>query len=519
MDAQSPTTRLLGTRRRPRVRHPRATALASLVALFALLPLGFILAALIEVGPDTAAAMIFRPRVGELLVNTALLEGLAIPGAIGLGVALAWLTERTDLPAAQAWAWLAVTPLAVPAYVQSYAWTDIVPSIHGLLPAVLISVLAYYPFVYLPVAAQLRRLDPALEDAAGSLGLTPSEVFFRTTLPQLRVAMAGGALLVGLHLLAEYGLYGMIRFDTFTTAIIDQFQSAYAGPAANMLAVVLVACCVLVLALAGLARGGARTARVGPGSARIPSRRALGGWKWAALLLPAAIAALALGVPLVTIGRWLVLGGADAWRLPSIGGALLQTLVLAIAAALVTVMAAMPMAWLSARSRDPLTHALEAGHYYVGALPGVVVALALVTVMVHAGPLYQSAATLILAYVLLFLPRGLTGLRAGIAQAPVELEWAAMALGRTPLGAARLTMRLAAPGAAAGMVLVALAVTTELTATLMLAPTGTQTLATAFWSLTGELDYAAAAPYALLMVLASLPLTLILTAQSRRPAR
>jgi iron(III) transport system permease protein len=214
-----------------------------------------------------------------------------------------------------------------------------------------------------------------------------------------------------------------------------------------------------------------------------------------------------------------VLGGDDAWRLPAIGGALAQTLVLAIAAAIVTVMAAMPMAWLAARSRGALTRALEASHYYVGALPGVVVALALVAVTVRAGPLYQSAATLLLAYVLLFLPRALTGLGASVTQAPEELEWAAMALGRTPLGAARLTLRLAAPGAAAGMVLVALAVTTELTATLMLAPTGTQTLATAFWALTSELDYAAAAPYALLMVLASLPLTLVLTAQSRRPAR
>jgi iron(III) transport system permease protein len=88
---------------------------------------------------------------------------------------------------------------------------------------------------------------------------------------------------------------------------------------------------------------------------------------------------------------------------------------------------------------------------------------------------------------------------------------------RTATGAARLTLRLAAPGAAAGMVLVGLAVTTELTATLMLAPNGTHTLATEFWAHTSELDYAAAAPYALLMVLASLPLTLVLSAQARRP--
>ena len=90
-----------------------------------------------------------------------------------LAVALAWLTERSDLPGARLWAWLAVAPLAVPAFVHSYAWVSLVPGLHGLSAGVLVSVLAYFPFLYLPVAAPLRRLDPALEDAAASLGLGP----------------------------------------------------------------------------------------------------------------------------------------------------------------------------------------------------------------------------------------------------------------------------------------------------------------------------------------------------------
>ena len=81
-----------------------------------------------------------------------------------------------------------------------------------------------------------------------------------------------------------------------------------------------------------------------------------------------------------------------------------------------------------------------------------------------------------------------------------------------------VTLRLAAPGAAAGLAMVFLGVTNELTATLMLAPNGVQTLATSFWSYSGELDYAAAAPYALLMVLLSLPMTWMLQTQSKRSA-
>jgi iron(III) transport system permease protein len=148
------------------------------------------------------------------------------------------------------------------------------------------------------------------------------------------------------------------------------------------------------------------------------------------------------------------------------------------------------------------------------------VALALVTITIRVAPvIYQTVATVLIAYVLMFLPRALISLRAGIAQAPEELENAARSLGRSPAQALwTITLRLAAPGAAAGAALVFLAITNELTATLLLAPSGTYTLATGFWSLTSEFDYAAAAPYALVMVLLSLPLTGLLYHQSRRMA-
>jgi iron(III) transport system permease protein len=495
-------------------------AFAAVVSIIALLPLGFIVWITVQTGWETASSLIFRPRVGELLINTALLEICTIPLAIVLSVTLAWLTERSDIPGARLWAWLAVAPLAIPAFVHSYAWITVAPRLHGLPGGVLVSLLAYFPFLYMPVAAQLRRLDPAIEDSAASLGLGPWRVFFRCVLPQLRLAICGGSLLVGLHLLAEYGLYVMIRFDTFTTAIVDQFQSAYNSPAANMLGGVLVVSCLLLLGLEAVLRGSERYARVGSGAARAPTRCRLGSHTAACLLIPLATATLAIGVPLATLAHWLIAGGASVWQMGAIGTALGETFSFALLGAVVTTLAAAPMAWLSVRAPGRLQRALEACHYYVGSLPGVVVALALVTITVRVAlPLYQTVATLILAYALLFLPRALVGLRGSIAQAPVELERAAMALGRTPAQAVwQITTRLSAPGVAASMALVGLGITTELTATLMLAPNGTRTLATEFWSLTSEIDYAAAAPYALMMVLSSLPLTLLLYVQSRRVA-
>ena len=497
------------------------TGFAVLVALLSLLPIGFVIGVSWQVGWEQIQALVLRPRVGELLINTVLLVLLTLPLCILLGTALAWLTERSNLPGRRAWSLLAVAPLAVPAFVHSYAWVSLVPSIHGLPAGVLVSVIAYFPFLYLPVAATLRRLDPAIEDVAQSLGLKPWAVFLRVVVPQLRLAICGGALLVGLHLLAEYGLYAMIRFDTFTTAIFDQFKSTFNGPGANMLAAVLALCCLAMLTAESAARGNARYARVGSGSAREQQVVRLGRpATLLALILQTVTCLLALGVPLITLGKWLIAGGSEVWHWSELLAALQQTMFLGVAGALLTTCAAVPIAWLSIRAPGRLQRVLESCNYITSSLPGIVVALALVTVTIHfARPIYQTTVTVLLAYMLMFIPRALVSLRAGIAQAPVELDNIARSLGRSPGRALWLiTLRLAAPGAAAGAALVFLAITNELTATLLLAPNGTRTLATGFWAMTSEIDYAAAAPYALLMILLSLPLTGLLYLQSKRTA-
>jgi iron(III) transport system permease protein len=503
-------------RHRRRGAHPLLVAAAILVAALALVPVGFVLVVLAQAGWETAAALIFRPRIGELLVNTLLLEAVALPLCVALALALAWLTERSDLPLRALWRWLAVAPLAIPAFVQAYAWDSTIPILRGLWPAVTVSVLAYFPLVYLPVIAQLRRLDPAMEDVAATLGNPPAMVFLKVVLPQLRLAISGGVLLIALHLLSEYGLYVLIRYDTLTVAIVSQFQAVYDGPAANLMGIVLVALALGLLALESWLRGDRRYARVGSGAARTPPLAGLG-WAWPIwLALPLLVTALAVGLPMVTLVRWLALGGIEAWNLPALAAATGQTAYYALLGAACVCLVALPVAWMAARAPGPLQRALESIHFHVGALPGVIVALALVTITVRVAlPLYQTVATMLVAYILLFLPRAIVSVRASLAQVPVELQNAAVALGRRPLQAAiGTTLRLAAPGIAAGMALVAMGITTELTATLMLSPIGTDTLATQFWAHTGEFDHMGAAPFALAMVLLSMPLCVILHRQA-----
>ena len=494
--------------------------LAVLIALFSLVPLGYVVYMTAATGWDTAVELIFRPRVGELLLNTVLLVVFTVPLSIVLGVGGAWLVERTKLRGHKIWAVLLAAPLAIPAFVNSYAWVSAVPSLAGLGSGVLIATLSYFPLVYIPAAATLGRLDPAIEQSAASLGLGNWRVFFRVVLPQLRIAMTGGALLVSLHLLAEYGAFAMIRFDTFTTAIMVQYQSTFNGTAGNMLASVLVFFCLILLVVEVRGRGTARYARVGSGAQARALRLPLHAYQVPAQLSLLALTGLAFGLPVFFVLRWIVAGGSAIWAADEFAPALLTTLGYGLAGAVVTTAVAFPMAFLAVRHPSWFSKSLELSNYVTSSLPGIVVGLAFVTVSIRLVPgVYQTAGVLVAAYVLLFLPRALVTLRAGLSQAPKELDEAAQSLGKPPLLAfIRVTLRLTAPAAAGGAALVFLAIANELTATLLLSPNGTRTLATEFWSKSSEIDYAGAAPYALLMILLSAPMTYLLFQQSKKVA-
>ncbi len=246
----------------------------------------------------------------------------------------------------------------------------------------------------------------------------------------------------------------------------------------------------------------------------------MGAGTFPVLAVLVAVTTGALGVPLWTIVRWLRIGGTAVWDLTDIGNALGQTVALAAVAALLTTLCAFPVAWIAVRSASAFARLVEGANYITSSLPGIVIALAMVTVTIRWAPaLYQTASMVTAAYLLLFLPRALVSVRAGLAQVPVGLEEASRSLGKSgPATFFLVTLRLAAPAAAAAAALVFVAVATELTATLLLAPNGTRTLAMRFWGLSGELDYAAAAPYALIMIATAVPVTYLLFTNSRKAA-
>ena len=285
-----------------------------------------------------------------------------------------------------------------------------------------------------------------------------------------------------------------------------------------MLASVLVLYCGVLVAVELGLRGQRRYSRLGSGARRTAVPARLGRLALPAVAGLAALVVLALGVPLASIVRWLLVGTSTAFPAAELASATANAAGLGLAGALATVVLALPVAWLAVRHPGRIGSLLERSTYTANALPGIVVALALVTVSLKVLPaVYQTTTLLVTAYAIMFLPRATVAVRAAIAQAPPVLDDVAQALGIRPVQAWwRVRLPLIAPGVGAGAVLVFLAVVTELTATLLLSPTGTHTLATEFWSNARDIDYGAAAPYAGLMVLLSAPATFLLTRTYRR---
>jgi iron(III) transport system permease protein len=486
---------------------------SAVIALLVLAPVGFLLDQALSTGWDEVQRLLFRSFVGKLLVNTVSLVAVGTAACTVLGVAVAWLVERTDLPGRRAWAVLAALPITVPAFVTSYSWVSITPAVQGFWGAAGIITLAYYPLVYLPVAAVLRGTDPALEESARSLGMGAWRTFFRVTLPQARIALLGGMLLVAVHMLSEFGAFAMLRFQTFTTAIYDQYKLSFDGAAASMLASVLILLCLILLVTELAARGRGRYARVDSGAARpIPPAR-LGRGKWAVGTGFAALIGLALGLPLATLVYWVATGSSASFDLGALLSATGSSLELGLGAAALTTLLALPVSILSVRHPSRTATAIERASYLPFALPGIVVALSLIVLSIHYFPaLYGTTQLLIVAYAILSLPLALVATRAALAQAPPVHEEVARSLGCGPARAmVRVTLPRILPGLGAAAALVFLATVTELTATLLLAPIGTQTLATQFWAKASTLSYGAAAPYAALMVAISAAPTYLLT--------
>jgi len=283
--------------------------------------------------------------------------------ALSIAVPLAWLVARTDLPGRRFWAVVGALPLVFPSYVAAFSivavlgprgfvrsWlapfgVERLPEIaYGYSGALLSLALFTYPYIYLPVVAALRAVDPALEESSRSLGVGRTRTFFRVVLPQLRAPICAGSLLVALYAVSDFGAVSIVRYNTLTLGIYNAYGATFDRSVAAGLSAVLVLLAFAFVLIQTVALSGNRPHRTRP--TRAPETVALGRFKLPALVACSAVGLIGVAMPVGVFVFWaaraLIVGNplGSAW-----GPALNTVAVSALAAFLAVLLGAAPAAW------------------------------------------------------------------------------------------------------------------------------------------------------------------------------
>ncbi|MGH9183138.1 MAG: ABC transporter permease [Acidimicrobiales bacterium] len=490
-----------------RSRPPPALVVAAVgVGLVFAAPLGYLVWRNAVLGGDVVALLRSSTTLGPL-GRTVLLATTVSAACAALGTSVAWVVTRADLPGRRVWRALVPLPLVIPSFVGAAALVaglapggaldqllgplgvERLPPVRGFVGAFGVLTLLSYPYVSLPVAARLAVLPPTLEESARLLGRRPWGVFRTVVLPQTAGAVWAGGLLVFLYVLSDFGAVDIVRYDTLTR---DIFANRVFNPQRSVaLSLVLGALAVAVVAAERvLARRRVVTAAAGGARAlTLP----LGRWKAPALGLVGATVGLGLVAPLAVLGWWAVRGllrSDAALRVGEAGladlvGPVANTAGAGVVTAVVAVAVVLPVAFLTVRHRShvgDLPNAMVVGGF---ALPGLVIALALAFWALRlpaAVGLYQTLPLLVVAYVVHFGAQAMRAAQVAVGGVPPQLEDAARTLGAGRVRRlATVSLPLMLPGLGAGAGLVLLSAMKELPATLLLAPTGFETLATRIW--------------------------------------
>lgn len=499
------------------------------------LPIVYLIVRALGAGVETWD-IIFRYRTLTTFGRTMALVIAAPLFSLAIALPLAFLTTRTDLPFRNAWSILGTLPLVIPSYIYAYVLIsafsprgilheflasplgiESLPRIYGF-PGALLSVTAVsYPYLLLPLQSSLKGMDRSVEEASRSLGHGHFTTFRKVTLPLLRPAIASGGLLIGLYSLRDFGAVSLMRYETFTWTIYNQYFTPFGGRMiAAALSLILLIFALFILYLESRTRDKTRYYSSAESKCE-PDLIELGRWRWPALIFCASIVTVFLILPMVVLGFWGLRGMLDGVSLKMFWDPAFNSLQASFLTALVVVLAAVPIGIITARFSGKMSQIMEKSAYLGFALPGIVIALALVFFSVGT-PLYQTIFILIFGYMILFLPLALGSIRTSILQINPAVEEASRSLGKSPGETLKeVTLPLSKNGILAGAALVFLVTMKELQATLILSPRNFETLATSIWHATSEAFFARAAiPALLLIFLSSVPMMILLIFWHRR---
>ena len=527
---------------------------ALLVALLVALPLLGLALSFLE--PATAGVWdhLVQTVLPRYVANSLVLVALVSVGVAVVGSACAWAVAALDFPGRRWLEWALLLPLAMPAYVVAYAYTDLLqfsgpvqtalreltgwrareywfPEIRSLPGAAALFVLVLFPYVYLPVRAAFIERSPNLLDAARLAGLGPGRAFLRVVLPLARPALVAGVALAAMETLADFGAVSYFALETLTTGVFKAWFGLGDRAAAGQLSMLLLGLVAGVLWLERASRGAARYQGSGTSAARRQVLRGARGWLVCALCTVPVV--LGFLLPCVVLLRLALheTEGIDAQRYLDLA---MNSIGAAGMASVVCVALALLLAY-AARLRPAATVRLGVRLAGLGyAVPGAVLAVAILAPLarldnaldaflqaqfgIRTGLLLTgSLAALCYAYVVRFLALALSNVEAGLARITPSMDEAARSLG---LGLQALARRVHVPMLARTLLVAFLLVFVdtlkELPATLVLRPFDFDTLATQAYNLAKDERLGAAAlPSLTIVAVGLLPVLLVSRALGR----
>lgn len=539
----------------------RALSLAIVCGALVALPVLSVFASFWRAGESAETLQhLMATVIPAALLETSLLGLIVTLGVVSVGAATAWLVATCDFIGRRIFEWALLLPLAMPAYIVAYAYTDYLqyagplqqflrdsfgwqrgdywfPEIRSLAGAAFVFIVVLYPYVYLLARTAFLARTAAMMDAARSLGQTAWQTWWRVNLPLARPAIAAGALLALMETLADYGAASYFGLQTFTTSIYRAWFSLGDRLAASQLAAVLLLLVLILFFIEHRVRGRARFFT--PTASQRPAvRTQLGGAHRAgAFALCALPVALGFVVPVLLLLRLL----APAWQ--SVDWAryarwLANTLSIGIAAAVLTLVVALSLAYAVRSTNRGAPNALVRSAVRLMSLgyavPGAVIAVGILVPLaafdnrldqvlrsalgVGTGLLLTgSVVALLYGYLVRYFAVAYQTVEAGLARITPAMDASARSLGSTPSDTfVRVHLPILRPSVLAACLLVFVDVMKELPATLVLRPFNFDTLAVIAYQMASDERLGQAALPALTIVAAGvIPVTLLSRAISR----
>ena len=449
---------------------------------------------------DNYGRLLTDARQRELLVNSALLGAGTSTATTIVGAPLGLLMARADLPA-KSWLRLAlIIPLVLPPYVLGLAWiyvsgsTGIAAHLLGrdllsdwtysLAGAVAVLSIGFFPLAMLATEAAARRVDGRLEEA-GLLVARPRRVFTRITLPLIAPGVASAALVIFVLAVSEFGVPGLLRVRVFTTEVFTAFAAQYDFGRATALSVPL-----LLLALIA-----AVALKLTIGDRLVTTRRSmhpglsfnLGLWRAPVLISIGILIALSVLLPLSALALEARGSGPIVAAVQASGSAIMNSIVLSLGSALLTVGLGLLLGYSRARTRTRFGRLADLVFIVLFAAPSTVIGVGLIGLWNQPGLLgeiYRSPLIIVISYLARFVAVAALILAAAVRQVPASLEEAAEVSGASwPRAFTRIVFPQITGATAAALVVSFIFAFGELGATVLVAPPGESTLPVRIYTL------------------------------------